>query len=211
MPHWTGSACSEFNGGPRWSVGRVAHVETTSGPTVSPELPPAELEFFEQLRTGDAQALAMAYDRHAPMVFHVAYRLLGEQADAEDLVHDVFVGLSRAVQSFEGRGTFEAWLKRVAVRAALMKLRQQHRSQDHLWRRLWVAPRFQREALHADRLDLEAAIDALPPSLRTVFVLKEVQGFSHAEIAELLGIGIGAARVRLCRARYQLRTYLSSE
>lgn len=172
---------------------------------------PPELEFLARLRGGESDALATVYDRYASMVFKVAYGLLRDRSEAEDLVHDVFVGLSRAVRTFEARGSFEAWLKRVTVRAALMKLRRQRVCRGYEWHQSRLLPRSKSDAGVTDRLDLERALGALPPSHRAVFVLKEVHGYSHAEIAELLGISVNAAKSRLHRARRGLRSHLTRD
>ncbi len=173
--------------------------------------PLAQPDFVERLRAGKTDALAQAYDLYAPTVYQIGYRLLGEAADAEDLVQDVFVGLSRAVRTFEGRGTFDGWLRRVATRTALMKLRQHQVRRRILWRERARITRFETEAPMAERLDLEEALRHLDPSLRAVFVLKDMEGHTHEEIAELLGISVGAARVRLHRARRKLRQYLGRD
>jgi len=178
---------------------------------VTKEQTPPELEFIARLRGGEPEALGEVYDRYAGTVFKIAYGLLRDPAESEDLVHDVFVGLSRAVRTFEARGSFEAWLKRVTARAALMKLRRQRVSRGYVWRQRRLQPGAKSDTSVTERLDLERALGALPPALRAVFVLKEVHGYSHAEIAELLGITINAAKARLHRARRGLRSHLTRD
>jgi RNA polymerase sigma-70 factor (ECF subfamily) len=178
---------------------------------VTKEPTPLEVEIIARLRLGEADALAVVYDRYAATVYRIAYGLLRDAAEAEDLVHDVFVGLSRAVRTFEGRGSFEAWLKRVTARAALMRLRRQRLRRGYVRQQRQLLSPFRSDASVAARLDLERALGALAPSLRAVFVLKEVHGYSHAEIAELLGITVSAARARLCRARRGLRSNLTRD
>jgi RNA polymerase sigma-70 factor (ECF subfamily) len=175
---------------------------------VTQQPPAAQPEFIGRLRAGDPEALGVVYDRYAPMVFRIGYRLLGDALDAEDLVHDVFVGLARAVKTFEGRGSFENWLRRVATRAALMKLRQRQVLQRGQRRYGRLFARFQRQPDVLEGLELEDALLQLDVPLRAVFVLKEMEGYSHEEIAEILGITPGAARIRLYRARRKLRTYM---
>jgi len=170
--------------------------------------PPGEPEYVARLRAGDRDALAEVYDLFAPMVFRVGYRLLGETADAEDLVHDVFLGLAHAVRTFEARGSFEGWLRRVAARAALMKLRRRRARHDRHARYGRSLPVFHREPALADGLDLDQALERLEIKYRAVFVLKEMEGYSHEEIGEILGISVNSARVRLYRARQQLREYM---
>ena len=167
--------------------------------------PVPERDFVARIRAGDPEALAELYDRYAKDIYRIGLQLIGHAADAEDMVHDVFVGLPSAVRTYEGRGPFKAWLKQVATRAALMKLRLRKRTREVSLRR---APVLSPEPVLVERLDLQAALDALVPEHRIVFVLREVQGYSHDEIARFLGISVGASKARLYRARRKLRTFL---
>ncbi|HEX7091907.1 MAG TPA: sigma-70 family RNA polymerase sigma factor [Longimicrobiales bacterium] len=149
-------------------------------------------------RAGSAEALAALYERHAAAVFTAALRLLGSRADAEDVLQDVFVGLPDALARYEERGAFGAWIRRVAVRTSLMALRRRsRRAHEPLAAAggLAAAPPEPDRSVAARR-----AIAALPDPLRVVFVLREVEGYSHAEIAELLGITRAASALRLHRA-----------
>ena len=168
----------------------------------------AERDLVARLRAKDPGAFASLYDQYAGLLFRIGYSLLGDASDAEDLVHDVFLGLPRALVTFEGRGSFEGWLKRVATRAALMKLRRARSRDTWLRRRGWTRPRFARPPDTDAALDLERALGELAPTLRAAFVLREVQGYTYEEVAELLGISGGAARVRVMRARRVLRALL---
>jgi RNA polymerase sigma-70 factor (ECF subfamily) len=159
-------------------------------------------------RAGDPAALAVLYRRFADTAMAVAYRLLLSRADAEDVVHDLFLGLPEALRKYDERGALAAWLKRVTVRLALSRLRSPSRrevalEEAHAVTTVPVDP--------AGRIALSEALAALPTSLRTVLVLKEIEGFSHAEIAGLLGISRGASEVRLHRALRTLRRALSEE
>ncbi|HET9984659.1 MAG TPA: sigma-70 family RNA polymerase sigma factor [Longimicrobiales bacterium] len=160
---------------------------------------------LRSVAAGSLEALGTLYARHADAVYGVALRLTGSPAEAEDVLQDMFVGLPRALGAYTERGRFEAWLKRVAVRVALMHLRTRRR-----WREVpldALPPRATAAgAPHpADRIDLERLVARLPDSLRTVFVLKEVEGYGHAEIGELLGITPGNSAARLSRAWAILR------
>ena len=168
---------------------------------------PAEgvAELAEQARAGSPAALGALYRRFGPGLYRLAYRLSGSKEDAEDIVHDVFVGLPEALQRYEERGRLDAWLKRLTARVALMKLRAGRRRatlrlEDHD-----TATEPQRQP---ETGELQAAVDALPLSLRSVLVLKEIEGYSHSEIAEMLGISAVASRVRLMRAISRLRRTL---
>ena len=158
-------------------------------------------------RTGDPEALASLYRVYGAALYRLAYRLTGTRQDAEDVVHDVFVGLPEALRRYEGRGSFAGWLKRVTARVALMRLRSGKRRREVA---LDSAAGETEQPAPSERDGLEAAVNALPDHLRAVLVLKEIEGYAHAEIAELLGIGEGASRVRLTRALKRLRNELES-
>jgi RNA polymerase sigma factor (sigma-70 family) len=169
--------------------------------------PPPETDddLAHAVRDGSLDALGRAYARHAAAVYAAAYRILGVRADAEDVLQDVFVGLARALAGYQERGRLEAWLRRVAVRAALMRLRARGRRRETPFADL------HEPAEHAadgtlDRVALQAALRTLPEKLRIVFVLKEMEGYSHDEVAALLGISAGTSAVRLFRAWKLLRT-----
>jgi len=156
-------------------------------------------------RTGDPEALASLYRTHGAVLYRLAYRLTGTPQDAEDVVHDVFVGLPEALGRYEERGSFASWLKQVTARVALMRLRARARRREVGLEAMLptAAP-----PLDSASVALRAAVDALPDPLRAVLVLKEIEGYSHAEVGELLGISVGASRVRLNRAMRRLRKTL---
>jgi len=160
---------------------------------------------IDAARTGDPEALASLYRTHGAVLYRLAYRLTGTAQDAEDVVHDVFVGLPKALGRYEERGSFASWLKRVTARVALMRLRARTRRREVGIEATLptVAPPFD-----SATVALRAAVDALPDPLRAVLVLKEIEGYSHAEVGELLGISAGASRVRLNRAMRRLRKTL---
>ncbi|HET8712759.1 MAG TPA: sigma-70 family RNA polymerase sigma factor [Gemmatimonadales bacterium] len=169
----------------------------------SPVATPAALaEQARAGRVGHTHALGELYRLYGPALFRVAYRLTGSREDAEDVLHDVFVGLPEALERYQERGRLDAWLRRLTARRALMKLRggrrhvtlQAEHDEGH------VPP--QRDH------DLQVAVNALPVALRSVVVLKEIEGYSHAETAEMLGISVVTSRVRLMRAMARLRRML---
>lgn len=155
---------------------------------------------------GQRDALGELYRRHRAAVHRVAYSITGSLHDAEDVLQDVFVGLPRALRRYEETGRFESWLKRIAARAALMRLRRNRRRVPPLD---FVRPGWldQTDTL-VQRLDLREALRVMKPKLRVVFVLREIEGYSHGEIAELLGISDAASRVRHHRAWKDLRKRL---
>jgi RNA polymerase sigma-70 factor, ECF subfamily len=155
-------------------------------------------------RDGSLEALGELYRAHSRVVHATAYRLLGSRADAEDVLQDVFVGLPRALRSYSEQGRFEAWLKRLAVRTALMRLRGRQRRREDPLEPLERVTRGG-ETHPVDRLAARRAIASLPDPLRTVFVLREVEGYTHAEIADMLGITEVNSATRLSRAWSVLR------
>jgi RNA polymerase sigma-70 factor (ECF subfamily) len=160
----------------------------------------------EGARAGEPEAIAELYDLFGATVYRVALRLMNSAADAEDVVQDVFIGLGRSLLSFEGRGSLEGWIKRVTSRTALMRLRWQRARNEislDVEAAAWTAAA--PPSSPADRLTLERALEELPDSLREVFVLKEIEGYSHQEIGEMLGIRPGTSKIRLYRARKELQ------
>lgn len=175
-------------------------------PSVANE--PVRWERIQLARTEDRDVIAALYEAYADLLFRVAFRLTGSWADSQDVAHEVFLGLPEALGTYEGRGTFEGWLVQLATRTALMKRRRRREVpyESVSWSAGQVAP-------HAavDRLALDEAIGVLPDEQRAVFVLKILEGYSHEEIAGMLGISNGASRGRLFRAIRTLRRLLGTD
>jgi RNA polymerase sigma-70 factor (ECF subfamily) len=167
---------------------------------------PSEPWLIAAARGGSADALGALYERHATALLALAYRLLQSVPDAEDVVHDVFVGLPEALRRYQERGTFSAWLRTVTARVALARLRQAA-TRDLVSLEAGGEPAAPRRDLEGV-ISLDTAMRRLAPSLRAVLVLKEIEGFTHAEIARMLEISVGASEVRLHRAVAALRAAL---
>ena len=167
---------------------------------------PHNSDIISEVRAGSADALGRLFIEHAGGLLRVAERLTASAADAEDIVQDVFVGLPEALRRYEERGNFAAWLKRVTVRYALMHMRRDVRRAETP---MEDAPEpFAEVRDHAAQSDIARGLAELSPALRAVFVLHEVEGYSHIEIGELLDIRVGTSEVRLFRARAALRALL---
>jgi len=188
-------------------------------PTPSDDQTLPDAAVVARARAGAPDALSRLFERYGEMTYRVAYRLTASAADAEDVLQDVFVGLPEALRGFEGRGSLEGWLKRVVVRTALMRLRGERRRREvRLGDRGGddagrggpepAAPRRDDPSRVLDEMAIGDALAALPQPLREVFVLREVEGYSHDEIGALLGIRRGTSEVRLFRARQALREML---
>jgi RNA polymerase sigma-70 factor (ECF subfamily) len=166
---------------------------------------------LEAVRAGSLEALGELYRGYADLVYGLAYRVTGSREEAEDVLQDLFVGLPRALRSYQERDRFEGWLKRVVVRTALMRIRAVRRKREEPLDE--VSPDTGSHAVGLassgphpiDRIALQRALERLPDQYRIVFVLKEIEGYPHAEIAELLGISAANSATRLSRAWTILR------
>lgn len=166
----------------------------------------------ERVRNGDPSALAELFRRHAHAVHRIAFRITGSAHDADDVLQDVFLGLPEALRAYEETGNLDGWLKTLAVRRSLMALRKEkHRREVPLGKISHsIAPAGESLEPVVDRVALERALSDLPDQLRVVFVLKEIEGYNHDEIGDMLGIGNSASTAKLHRARKVLREKLWS-
>ena len=158
---------------------------------------------------GNGEALGVLYAQHGRVAYSAALRLLRDEQDAEDVIQEMFVRLPVTLAGYDAvRGTLGPWLRRVAVRLALMRLRGNRRRREV--GAVEVAALLARDGSPLDRMTIEDALRRLTDDQRTVFLLKEVEGYEHREIAALLDISISASEVRLYRARVALRALLGS-
>jgi RNA polymerase sigma-70 factor (ECF subfamily) len=159
---------------------------------------------------GDRRAFERVYRAHVDRVFSVCVRMLGDRMLAEEVTQDVFVRVWEKLPGFRGESAFSTWLHRVAINIVLTRRKsagtQNDRNADDDGA---VDTLHARNVSVGDRLDLESAIAQLPPGARQIFVLHDVQGFTHEEIGEQLGITSGGSKAQLHRARMLLRTALS--
>lgn len=165
--------------------------------------------------SGDRRAFERLYRAHVDRVFSICARMCGSRTRGEELTQDVFVRVWEKLPLFRGESAFSTWLHRVAVNVALndRKVQSRERSrtaeQDDDGRDGHDPLGSVAAAPVAERLDLEAAIALLPPGARKVFVLHDVEGFTHEEIAEEMGVTPGGTKSQLHRARMLLREALS--
>lgn len=186
-----------------------------------------EAELVAGLQAGDAAAYRRFVDENSANVYSLALKLLGDEQEAEDVLQETFLSAFRAIDRFEGRSKLSTWLYRIAYNASLMRLRKRDRmatfsldqpygddervgpvSGDLLvdWS---TVPDDQLLTTEA-RQEMDRAIAQLPESLRAAFILRDIQGLSGAETAQILGITVQAVKNRLHRARLELRARLSS-
>ena len=167
-----------------------------------------ELELVSQVASNSSDALEALYRLHGGALFRLARRLSASVEDAEDVLHDLFVGLPEAIRKFEGRGSLEGWLKRVLVRLAFMRQRAQRRRREVAFDDQVPASAARHTPDETGTWDVQRVMAGLPEDLRAVLVLRQTEGYSHKEIAAMLAITPGASRVRLSRAVKLLRVGL---
>lgn len=186
-------------------------------------------KLVERARAGDKEALAQLVNSHLQPIYRVALRMCGNVNDAEETLQETFLSAIKSLPGFEGRSQFSTWLYRIASNACLMQRRRHATEPDMVPieqdgelpgdQDAFVQPRLLVDwsaqpvdvALDHELQDtLKRAIADLPPTLRIVFIWRDLEGLSTTETAEILGITESAVKVRLHRARLQLRELLSS-
>lgn len=166
---------------------------------------------IHRARQGDPDAFRLLYEEHVGRIYALCLRLSGSAAQAEELVQDTFVRAWEKLPGFRGESAFGTWLFRIAVNVALGERRARGRREGRVTTTAdpEALPSTARNADPGRRMDLEAAIAALPAGARTVFLLYDVEGYQHAEIARMTGIAEGTSKTQLFRARRLLREALS--
>ncbi|BBZ42908.1 RNA polymerase sigma factor SigE [Mycobacterium parmense] len=153
--------------------------------------------------------------QHADRVYRLAYRLAGNQQDAEDLTQETFIRVFRSVQNYQP-GTFEGWLHRITTNLFLDMVRRRARIRMEAlpedYDRVPADEPNPEQIYHDSRLgpDLQAALDSLPPEFRAAVVLCDIEGLSYEEIGATLGVKLGTVRSRIHRGRQALRDYLAA-
>jgi RNA polymerase sigma-70 factor, ECF subfamily len=167
------------------------------------------LDEVARAAAGDVSAFESLYRAHLPRIHGLALRMAGPNA-ADELTQDVFVRAWQKLGSFRGESAFGTWLHRLAVNLIVEHFRRQNlarsRTSDDL-AALDLAPAV--TVAPTARMGLEAALETLPAGARRVFVLFDVEGYSHPEIAALLGTSVGTSKTQLHRARMLLRHHLT--
>jgi RNA polymerase sigma-70 factor (ECF subfamily) len=161
--------------------------------------------------SGDVEAYEMLYRTHVGRVHALCLRMTRDRGEAEELTQQTFVRVWERLASFRGQSAFSSWLHRVTVNVVVDEMRSRGRWRDRL------APLDEASAIDSARsafsgggdLDLERAIANLSPRARLVFLLHDVEGYKHGEIAELTGLAVGTSKAHLHRARRLLREELS--
>jgi RNA polymerase sigma-70 factor (ECF subfamily) len=177
-----------------------------------------EAKVIHKAQAGDVGCFEALYTRHKRRVFSLCLRMTGNYLEAEDLTQEAFLQLYRKISSFRGESALSTWLHRLSVNIVLMHWRKKGLQEVSLDEILEPQPenRVRKEfgtrddVLHGsiDRITLEQAIGDLSPGYRITFVLHDVEGYKHQEIAEMLGCSVGNCKSQLHRARMKMRTLL---
>ena len=170
-----------------------------------------ELQLITRARAGDPAAERALYDAHVERVYRLAYRMSGRDDLAQDFTQDAFIRAFQRLGDFRGDAAFGTWLHTIAVSVVLNGLRKANRQgtrETTLDETIAVAART--PTAEPDlRQRMRSAIDALPDGYRTVFVMHDVEGYTHDEIGAALGIAGGTSKAQLFRARQKLRQALA--
>jgi RNA polymerase sigma-70 factor (ECF subfamily) len=153
------------------------------------------------------------YQQHAGRLYNLAYRMAGTANDAEDLLQDIFLLAYRKLGSFRGESSLGTWLYRLAMNHCLDVLRSRQarmgQSTDSLDDDAAMTPAAKGSIGAVSRIDLERAIDKLPPACRAAFLLHDVEGFGHSEVGAILGISEGTSKSQVHKARLRIRAFLT--
>jgi len=193
-------------------------VSTTAPSAPTALLDPIEADALARAQKGDHFAFAQLYSLHKRRIYTLCLRMVGNKAEAEDLTQEAFLQLYRKIGTFRGDSSFPTWLHRMVINVVLMHLRKKGLSvssldesmepaQDDRPRREFSAPDLNL-AGSIDRMALERALVTLPTGYRLVFILHDIKGYEHNEIAAMLDCSLGNSKSQLHKARLKLRDAL---
>jgi RNA polymerase sigma-70 factor (ECF subfamily) len=183
-------------------------------------LPSLGSDLILRAQKGDSDAFAVIFDRHKTRVYSLCFRMTNNTAEAEDLAQEAFLQVFRKLATFRGDSAFSTWLYRITVNTVLMHFRRkspQRVSLDEPQRNHENAETVRREYGIKDgrlensvsRVVLTRAISELPAGYRAIFLLHEVEGYQHREIADLLGCSVGTSKSQLHKAKLKIRDFLA--
>jgi RNA polymerase sigma-70 factor (ECF subfamily) len=180
-------------------------------PSTTREDKTATLECVRRAQAGDVNAFETLYREHSPRIFALCLRLkAGERNDATELMQDVFVRAWRRLETFRGESAFSSWLHRLAVNTMLENARSERRRTARVLSMddTSMLPGAAQSSGIDLRMEMEEAVASLPKGARVAFVLHDIEGYQHQEIAQQLSVSIGTVKAQLHRARRLLRDRL---
>lgn len=178
---------------------------------------PPDFELAKKAAAGDGKAFEELYRRHYRRVYALTLRMMGNPTEAEDMTQEVFLQLFNKIGMFRGESAFTTWLHRMTVNQVLMHFRKKSTRSELLTDegetpvQIVKGTENPSTAPVIDRIGLENALKQLPNGYRTVFVLHDVEGYEHYEIAEMLGIAEGTSKSQLHKARLKLRQLIRQQ
>jgi len=178
---------------------------------------PPDLELAKKAAGGDGAAFEELYRRHYRRVYALTLRMMGNPTEAEDMTQDVFLQLFNKIGMFRGDSAFTTWLHRMTVNQVLMHFRKKSTRSELLTDEgetpIQIVKGTENPSAMPviDRISLENALVQLPPGYRTVFVLHDIEGYEHYEVAEMLGIAEGTSKSQLHKARLKLRQLIRQQ
>jgi RNA polymerase sigma-70 factor, ECF subfamily len=187
---------------PEDGVSRSPTPDRTAAPGVS------EAADVAMAAAGDQRAFERIYRLHVARIHSLARRMAGSEGDADELTQDVFVRAWERLGTYRGEAAFGTWLHRLAVNVVLNWRRSEAGERQRIGEGVDAELVEGRRSTGAEGLDLEGAIERLPRGARQVFVLHDVEGFKHEEIAAMIGVTTGTSKAQLHRARMLLRALL---
>ena len=169
-----------------------------------------DLKLIESCREGDRAAQKVLYERLAPRMFPVCIRYIGDREAAEDVLQDGFITLFTHLDSYKGNGSFEGWARKIFVTTALMELRKKDalKMSDELDTVRGMKADLPSQGQNIGYKELMKLVMQLPAGFRTVFNMYAVEGYSHKEIGDILGISESTSRTQLSRARICLQNMI---
>ena len=174
----------------------------------------SDLELTKLAAAGNLAAFELLYERYHRRTYSLCLRMTSSQTESEDLTQEVFIQLFRKIGSFRGESAFSTWLHRLTVNQVLMHFRRrsvknEKTSEDgEMPEQIVPGTENQARMPVLDRIALKNAIEQLPPGYKNAFILHDVEGFEHEEVARILGISVGTSKSQLHKARLKLRGLL---
>jgi RNA polymerase sigma-70 factor (ECF subfamily) len=182
-----------------------------------PPQQPTDFELAQKSAAGDTAAFEEIYHRHFRRVYALCLRMMGNPTEAEDMTQEVFLQLFNKIGMFRGDSAFTTWLHRMTVNQVLMHFRKRSTRSERTTEEGETPVQIVQGTANpnkmpvVDRIALERALQQLPTGYRTVFVLHDIEGYEHYEVADMLGIAEGTSKSQLHKARLKLRQLIKQE
>lgn len=205
---------------PAWQNAPVVQAnsqQTAEAEPINKAIPNSDIALAQAAASGDMPAFEELYTRHHRRVYSLCLRMLQNTAEAEDLTQEVFIQLYRKIGSFRGDSAFTTWLHRLTVNQVLMHFRkrtvkfEKTTEEGETPVQIVMGTENQAKMPIVDKIAINKAIEQLPNGYRNVFVLHDVEGYEHEEVARILGCSVGTSKSQLHKARLKMRKLLGKK